>query len=42
MDYRGKAQFTIIIKALAELEAEGDRIFAMHGPWMKRTHYRVT
>ena len=40
MDYREKAQLTIVIKAPAELEAEGDRIFAMHGPWMQKTHYR--
>lgn len=40
MDYRGKAQLTVVIKAPVELEAEGDRVFAMHGPWMAKTHYR--
>lgn len=40
MNCRGKAQLTIVIDSPAELEAEGDRIFAMHEPWMKRSHYR--
>jgi len=40
MNYKGKAQLTIVIDSPAELEAEGDRIFAMHEPWMKSSHYR--
>jgi hypothetical protein len=40
MIYTGKAQFSLIIIAPAELEAEGDRMFSLHAAWMEETHYR--
>ena len=40
MDYRGNAQFFLAIKAPAELEDDGDSIFAEHQAFMSRTHYR--
>ena len=40
MNYKGKAQLTIVIDSPAELEAEGDRILDMHEAWIRRTHYR--
>ncbi len=36
----GKTQLTFVIVAPAELEAEGDRLFKTHGPWMEATHAR--
>lgn len=40
MNYKGKAQLTMIIDSPAELEAEGDRIFSQHVAWMEKSHYR--
>ena len=40
MAHRGKIQLTYVIIAPPEEEAEGDRIFQSHGPWMEATHHR--
>ena len=40
MNYKGKAQYSSIIVAPPELEAEGDRVFKLHAEWMEKTHYR--
>jgi hypothetical protein len=40
MAHRGKIQLTIVISSPADLEAEGDRLFASHQQWMERTHQR--
>ena len=40
MAHVGKTQLTYIISAPADQVAEGDRIFASHGPWMESTHHR--
>jgi hypothetical protein len=40
MAHRGKIQLTFVITAPPDQVAEGDRIFASHGPWMERTHHR--
>jgi len=40
MAHSGKLQFLVVISAPQEHVAEGDRIFASHAEWMKRTHYK--
>ncbi|HUP20504.1 MAG TPA: hypothetical protein VM778_11180 [Gemmatimonadota bacterium] len=40
MAHRGKIQLTYVIVAPPDQVAEGDRIFASHGPWMEATHQR--
>ena len=40
MANHGKIQLTYVIVAPPEAVAEGDRIFASHGPWMEATHPR--
>jgi hypothetical protein len=40
MAYSGKTQLVYVIVAPPDQVAEGDRIFASHGPWMKTTHHR--
>lgn len=40
MANQGKIQLTYVIVAPPGEVAEGDRIFASHGPWMKATHHR--
>ena len=41
MTYHDKVQLTVIIIAPPDQEAEGDRVFQMHGTWMESTHYRT-
>lgn len=41
MAHEGKTHLTYVIVAPADQVAEGDRIFASHGPWMKATHHRT-
>lgn len=40
MAYHGKVQLTFVITSPPELEAEGDRLFRSHAPWMEGTHHR--
>jgi hypothetical protein len=40
MTYTGKTQLTYVIVAPPDQEAEGDRIFMSHAPWMDATHHR--
>lgn len=40
VDYVGRTQLSLRIAAPADLEAEGDRVFAAHAEWVKRTHHR--
>ncbi len=40
MSHKGKAQFTLLIVAPPDKEAEGDRFFAAHAKWMEATHPR--
>ena len=40
MAYHGKIQLTLVVIAPPDQVAEGDRIFASHGPWMEATHHR--
>lgn len=40
MAHEGKTHLTFVIIAPPDQVAEGDRIFASHGPWMKSTHHR--
>jgi hypothetical protein len=40
MAHKGKIQLTYVITAPPDAVAEGDRIFASHGPWMEATHHR--
>ena len=40
MSQKGKIQLTFIIVAPPDQVAEGDRLFASHGPWMTQTHHR--
>jgi hypothetical protein len=40
VDYNGCTQLSIRIASPAEWESEGDRIFAEHAKWIKRTHHR--
>lgn len=40
MAHQGKTHLTYVIVAPPDQVAEGDRIFASHGPWMERTHHR--
>ena len=40
MDYRGKSQYFLALKAPADLEAEGDALFAQHAEWLAETHPR--
>ena len=41
MSQKGKVQLTFIIVAPPDQVAEGDRLFASHGPWMEATHERT-
>jgi hypothetical protein len=41
MTYHDKIQLTLFIIAPADQEAEGDRVFQMHGSWMEATHHRT-
>jgi hypothetical protein len=41
MTYHDKVQLTLLIIAPGDQEAEGDRIFRMHGAWMEATHHRT-
>ena len=40
MAHVGKTQLTYVMVVPPDQVAEGDRIFASHGPWMKATHHR--
>lgn len=40
MAHKGKIQLVYVIVAPPDQVAEGDRIFASHGPWMEGTHHR--
>lgn len=40
MASKGKIQLTYVMVAPPDAVAEGDRIFATHGPWMERSHHR--
>jgi hypothetical protein len=40
MAHLGKTQLTYVMVVPPDQVAEGDRIFASHGPWMKSTHHR--
>ena len=40
MAHVGKTQLTYVISVPSDLVAEGDRLFASHGPWMESTHGR--
>jgi hypothetical protein len=40
MDYAGRTLWTTVLACPAELEAEGDRVFALHAQWMQATHHR--
>jgi hypothetical protein len=40
MSHKGKTQLTVIFTAPPDLVAEGDRIFASHAKWMRKTHSR--
>lgn len=40
MDFKGKTQIVIILKANTDDVAEGDRLFASHKAWMEKTHHR--
>ena len=40
MAYVGKTQLTYVFSVPPDQVAEGDRIFASHGPWMEATHLR--
>jgi hypothetical protein len=40
MAHHGRTQLTYIIVAPPDQVAEGDRLFASHGPWMEKSHYR--
>jgi hypothetical protein len=40
VDFQGCTQLSIRIASPVELEAEGDRIFAEHERWIRRTHHR--
>ena len=40
MAHQGKTHLTYVIVAPPDQVAEGDRLFASHGPWMKATHHR--
>ena len=40
MAEHGKIQLIFVIIAPPELEAEGDRLFKTHAPWMEATHHR--
>ena len=41
MTYHDNIQLTLLIIAPPDQEAEGDRVFKMHGAWMESTHYRT-
>lgn len=41
MAHVGKTQLTYVFSVPADQVAEGDRIFASHGPWMEATHHRT-
>ena len=41
MTYHGKVQLMLLIIAPPDQEAEGDRVFQMHGTWMESMHYRT-
>jgi hypothetical protein len=40
MAHKGKTQLTFVISCPPALEAEGDRLFALHAKWMEKTHHR--
>ena len=40
MATKGKIQLNYVIVAPPDAVAEGDRLFASHGPWMESTHHR--
>ena len=40
MSHKGKAQFTSLIIAPPDREAEGDHLFEAHAKWMEGTHPR--
>lgn len=40
MAHKGKIRLTYVFVAPPDAVAEGDRIFASHGPWMEATHHR--
>jgi hypothetical protein len=40
VSHKGKIQLMFIFVAPPDQEAEGDRIFRSHGPWMEATHPR--
>lgn len=40
MSQKGNTQVTFIFTSTADHVAEGDRIFASHAEWIKRTHHR--
>jgi len=41
MTYHDKIKLTLLIIAPPDQEAEGDRVFKLHGAWMESTHYRT-
>ena len=41
MANKGKIQLMYLIVAPPDQVAEGDRIFATHGPWMASSHHRT-
>ncbi len=41
MAHKGKIQLLFTITASADQVAEGDRLFASHGPWIESTHHRT-
>jgi hypothetical protein len=40
MSYEGKIHLNLVFVVPADRVAEGDRLFASHGPWMQQTHPR--
>ena len=40
MGYKGKYHLNVIFTVPEDKVAEGDRLFASHGPWMEKSHPR--